>query len=141
MLEFKPESLRTNVSQAVEFLTQVIKRRCTAFILSDFLDTKDFRQPLTIANRKHDVVAIQVYDRRIAELPDIGLMKVQDAETGYETIIDTSCKAVRNAQASWWKRHSMHIQDIFNRSNVDSVSIRTDQDYVVSLMGLFAKRI
>lgn len=141
LLEFKPDSLRTNVSQAVEFLTQVIKRRCTAFILSDFLDTKDFRQPLTIANRKHDVVAIQVYDRRIAELPDIGLMKVQDAETGYETIIDTSCKAVRNAQASWWKRHSMHIQDIFNRSNVDSVSIRTDQDYVVSLMGLFAKRI
>lgn len=141
LLEFKPESLRTNVSQAVEFLTQVIKRRCTAFILSDFLDTKDFRQPLTIANRKHDVVAIQVYDRRIAELPDIGLMKVLDAETGYETIIDTSCKAVRNAQASWWKRHSMHIQDIFNRSNVDSVSIRTDQDYVVSLMGLFAKRI
>ena len=141
LLEFKPESLRTNVSQAVEFLTQVIKRRCTAFILSDFLDTKDFRQPLTIANRKHDVVAIQVYDRRIAELPDIGLMKVQDAETGYEIIIDTSCKAVRNAQASWWKRHSMHIQDIFNRSNVDSVSIRTDQDYVVSLMGLFAKRI
>jgi len=141
LLEFKPESLRTNVSQAVEFLTEVIKRRCTAFILSDFLDTKDFRQPLTIANRKHDVVAIQVYDRRIAELPDIGLMKVRDAETGYETIIDTSCKAVRNAQASWWKRHSMHIQDIFNRSNVDSVSIRTDQDYVVSLMGLFAKRI
>ena len=141
LLEFKPESLRTNVSQAVEFLTQVIKRRCTAFILSDFLDTKDFRQPLTIANRKHDVVAIQVYDRRIAELPDIGLMKVQDAETGYETIIDTSCKAVRNAQASWWKRHSMHIQDIFIRSDVDSVSIRTDQDYVVSLMGLFAKRI
>ena len=141
LLEFKPESLRTNVSQAVEFLTQVIKRRCTAFILSDFLDTKDFRQPLTIANRKHDVVAIQVYDRRIAELPDIGLMKVRDAETGYETIIDTSCKAVRNAQASWWKRHSMHIQDIFYRSNVDSVSIRTDQDYVVSLMGLFAKRI
>lgn len=141
LLEFKPESLRTNVSQAVEFLTQVIKRRCTAFILSDFLDMKDFRQPLTIANRKHDVVAIQVYDRRIAELPDIGLMKVRDAETGYETIIDTSCKAVRNAQASWWKRHSMHIQDIFNRSNVDSVSIRTDQDYVVSLMGLFAKRI
>lgn len=141
LLEFKPESLRTNVSQAVEFLTQVIKRRCTAFILSDFLDTKDFRQPLTIANRKHDVVAIQVYDRRIAELPDIGLMKVRDAETGYEIIIDTSCKAVRNAQASWWKRHSVHIQDIFNRSNVDSVSIRTDQDYVVSLMGLFAKRI
>ena len=90
LLEFKPESLRTNVSQAVEFLTQVIKRRCTAFILSDFLDTKDFRQPLTIANRKHDVVAIQVYDRRIAELPDIGLMKERDAETGYENIIDTS---------------------------------------------------
>lgn len=140
LLEFKPESLRTNVGQAVEFLTKVIKRRCTAFILSDFLDSKDFRQPLTIANRKHDVVAIQVYDRRIAELPDVGLMKVRDAETGHEVIIDTSSKAVRNAQAAWWKRHSLRIQDTLNRSNVDSVSIRTDQDYVVSLMSLFAKR-
>ncbi len=140
LLEFRPESQRTQVAQAVEFLTQVIKRRCTAFILSDFLDSSDFRQPLTIANRKHDVVAIQVYDRRIAELPDVGLVKMRDAETGKEMVVDTGSKAVRNAQAAWWKRHSSRIQDTLNRSNVDAVSIRTDQDYVVALMSLFAKR-
>lgn len=84
LLEFKPESNRTDVACAVEYLTSVIKRRCTAFLLSDFIDDKDFRQPLTIANRKHDVVAVQVYDRRVAELPDVGLMQVRDAETGEE---------------------------------------------------------
>ncbi len=140
VLEFQPQSQRTNLGQAVEFLTQVIKRRCTAFILSDFLDTTDFCQPLTIANRKHDVVAIQVYDRRIAELPDIGLIKVRDAETGKELIIDTGSKSVRNAQSAWWKRHSKRIHETLNKSNVDAVSIRTDQDYVLSLMSLFAKR-
>ena len=81
LLEFKPESNRTDVGMAVEYLTSVIKRRCTAFLLSDFIDEKDFRQPLAIANRKHDVVAIQVYDRRAAELPDVGLMQIRDAET------------------------------------------------------------
>lgn len=140
LLEFKPQSERTQVAQAVEYLTQVIKRRCTAFILSDFLDTTSFYQPLMIANRKHDVAAIQVYDRRIEELPDVGLIKVKDAETGKELIIDTSSKAVRKAQQTWWKRHNKRIHDTLNKSNVDAVSIRTDQDYVQSLMSLFAKR-
>ncbi len=140
MLDFHPESLKTDIQQAVEYLTRVIKRRCTAFLISDFLDNNDFRQTLTIANRKHDVVAIQVYDRRLAELPNIGLMKVHDAETGMEQIIDTSSKAVRNAQANWWKKKSDKLNDTFNRSNVDAVSVRTDQDYVSALMSLFAKR-
>lgn len=140
LLEFRPQSQRTAVGQALEYLTRVIKRRCTAFILSDFLDSSDFQQPMTIANRKHDVAAIQVYDKRIAELPDIGLMKVRDAETGKELVIDTSCKAVRDAQAKWWKRHSKQIQEVLTKCNVDAVSIRTDQDYVVALMNLFARR-
>ncbi len=140
LLDFKPESQRTDVRQAVEYLTRVLKRRCTAFMLSDFMDNKDFQQALTIANRKHDVVAIQVYDRRIAELPDVGLMKVRDAETGHEQIIDTSSKAVRNANALWWKHRAEYLRDTFSRSNVDAVSIRTDQDYVSALMGLFARR-
>lgn len=140
LLEFQPQSPRTAVGQALEYLTRVIKRRCTAFILSDFLDSSDFQQPMTIANRKHDVAAIQVYDKRIAELPDIGLMKVRDAETGKELVIDTSCKAVRDAQAKWWRRHSKQIQEVLTKCNVDAVSIRTDQDYVVALMNLFARR-
>ena len=140
LLDFKAESQRTDIRQAVEYLTQVIKRRCTCFLLSDFIDEGDFRQTLTIANRKHDVVAIQVYDRRVAELPDVGLMRVRDAETGHLQWIDTSSRAVRRAQAEWWRRCTEHLADIFTRAGVDSVSLRTDQDYVVALRALFAQR-
>ena len=140
LLEFKPESKRTDVGQAVEYLTSAIKRRCTAFVLSDFIDEKDFRQPLTIANRKHDVVAVQVYDRRVAELPDVGLMQIRDAETGEEMLIDTSSKKVRNQHAAWWRGQQNRLRDTFTRSGVDNVSVRTDQDYVSALRGLFRQR-
>ena len=140
LLDFKPESSRTNIQQAVEYLTQVIKRRCTCFVLSDFIDERDFRQPLTIANRKHDVVAIQVYDRRIAELPDVGLMRVKDAETGHLQWVDTSSRRVRTAHAQWWRDRQAVLDDTFTRSNVDHVSVRTDQDDVVALRNLFAQR-
>ena len=141
LLEFKPESNRTDVGCVVEYLTSVIKRRCTAFLLSDFIDGKDFRQPLTIANRKHDVVAVQVYDRRTAELPDVGLMQIRDAETGEEILVDTSSKKVRNQHAAWWRGQQNQLRDTFTRSGVDNVSVRTDQDYVTALMGLFRQRV
>ena len=140
LLEFKPESKRTDVGQAVEYLTSAIKRRCTAFVLSDFIDEKDFRQPLTIANRKHDVVAVQVYDRRVAELPDVGLMQIRDAETGEELLVDTSSKKVRNQHAAWWRGQQNRLRETFTRSGVDNVSVRTDHDYVTALMGLFKQR-
>lgn len=140
LLDFHPESRKTDIQQAIEYMSRVIKRRCTAFVLSDFMDRRDFRDALTIANRKHDVVAIQVYDRRIEELPNIGLLKVVDAETGFQRFIDTSSKRVRNAQAQWWRERQSYLRQAFTRSNVDSVSIRTDQDYVSALMGLFAQR-
>lgn len=140
LLEFKPESNRTDVACAVEYLTSVIKRRCTAFLLSDFIDDKDFRQPLTIANRKHDVVAVQVYDRRVAELPDVGLMQVRDAETGEEMLVDTGSKKVRNMHAAWWRGQQNRLREIFTRSGVDNISVRTDHDYVTALMGLFKQR-
>ena len=95
---------------------------------------------MTIANRKHDVVAIQVYDRRIEDLPSIGLLKVKDAETGHEQWIDTSSAAVRKAQREWWKKQCAALQETFTKSNVDAISIRTDQDYVKALLNLFAKR-
>lgn len=140
LLDFTPQSKSTDIGQAIEYLTQAIKRRCTAFLLSDFIDRKDYRTALTVANRKHDVVAIQVFDRRMADLPDVGLMKVCDAETGHEQYIDTSSRKVRKAHHYWWKNRQNLLQDTFTKSNVDSVSIRTDQDYVSSLMTLFAKR-
>ena len=140
LLDFKPESKRTDIKIAVEYLTNVIKKRCTTFMISDFIDENNFRNALTIANRKHDIVAIQVYDRRMAELPDVGLMKVRDAETGHEQWIDTSSRALRRAHNDWWIQRQGVLNETFTKSNVDSVSIRTDQDYVKSLLNLFAKR-
>ena len=140
MLDFQPESTRTDVKQAIEFLSSVQKRRTTAFILSDFYVRGDFLQSLQIANRKHDVVAIQVYDQRARELPDVGLMKVVDAETGYEQYVDTSSKKLRQAYNKYWLTRQAQLQDTFNKSNVDSVSIATNEDFVKSLLLLFKKR-
>lgn len=140
MLDFHPESKKTDLKKAVEFLTSVLKRRCTAFIMSDFYTHTDFESTLTICNRKHDVVALQVYDPRAKSLPDVGLIKVCDAETGHEMYIDTSDKRLRDAHYSYWLNRQKELSSIFNKSNVDNISIATDQDYVKSLMQLFAMR-
>jgi len=140
LIDFKPESQRTDIKLAIEYLTNIIKKRCTAFFLSDFIVQQDFRNALTIANRKHDVVAIQVYDRRIEDLPNVGLMKVRDAETGHVQYVDTSSPSLRKVHHEWWMKRQVHLNEVFTKSNVDSVSIRTDQDYVKSLLNLFAKR-
>lgn len=140
MLDFKPESRKTDIRQAIEFLTSVSKRHCTAFVLSDFYVRQDFEQTLIIGNRKHDIVAIQVYDRRAKELPDVGLMKVVDSETGYEQYIDTSSSKLRKAYSRYWANRQHTLQETFNRSNVDNISIATNEDYVKSLLMLFKKR-
>ena len=140
MLDFQPESKRTDVKQAVEFLSSVQKRRTTAFILSDFYVRNDFQQSLQICNRKHDIVAIQVYDQRAKELPDVGLMKVVDAETGFEQYIDTSSKRLRQAYQRYWMNRQASLQETFNKSNVDNVSIATNEDFVKSLLMLFKQR-
>ena len=140
LLDFEPESSRTDLQCAIEYLTNVLKKRCTAFMLSDFIDDNDFKNALTVANRKHDVVAVQVYDRRMEDLPDVGLMLVRDAETGHEEWIDTSSKSLRKAHHEWWMEQQKRLNNIFNLCNVDSVSVRTDQDYVRALLNLFAKR-
>ncbi len=140
LINFQPQSQKTNMKMAIEYLTNVIKKRCTAFILSDFIVKDDFRNALTIANRKHDVAAIQVYDYRIEELPNVGLMKVRDAETGHVQYIDTSSKALRKVHHDWWINKQVALHETFTKSNVDALSIRTDEDYVKSLLNLFAKR-
>jgi len=140
LLTFQPESNRTDIGQAVEFMTNAIKKRCTVFMLSDFFDGKDYKNTLTIANRRHDFVALQVYDRRMAELPDVGIIKMRDAETGEEVFVDTSSKAVRRAHHEWWIHSQNALKEVFTKSNVDCVSIRTDEDYVKALMGMFKRR-
>ena len=140
MLDFEPESKRTDVKQAVEFLSSVQKRRTTAFILSDFYVRNDFQQSLQIASRKHDVVAIQVYDVRARELPDVGLMKVVDAETGFEQYVDTSSRALRVAYNRYWTGRQNQLQETFNKSSVDNVSIATNEDFVKALLMLFKQR-
>lgn len=140
LLNFEPQSNRTDVKIPLEFLTNALKKRCTAFIMSDFITEPDYQNALTIANRKHDVVALQVYDRRLAELPSIGLLKVLDAETGEEMYIDTSSSKVQRAQREWWQQQRETLSEILKKSRVDSVSVRTDEDYVKALMALFAQR-
>ena len=109
-------------------------------MISDFIDNSDYRNAMTIANRKHDLVAIQVYDRRLASMPKIGLVKFRDAETGEEVYVDTSSSKVQEHQRQWWKTQVTRLNEIFNKSRVDYVSISTEQDYVKALLNLFAKR-
>ena len=140
LLSFEPESRNTDLIVPLQYLTNAIKKRCTTFVLSDFIDEHDFKSALTIANRKHDVVAIQVYDKRVEELPDVGLMKMVDAESGEDVYVDTSSRKVRALHRKWWIESQVRLRDTFSKSGVDSISVRTDQDYVKSLMNLFAKR-
>ena len=140
LIDFKPESTRTNIQCAIEYLTNVQKKRCTAFMLSDFIDKEGFKDALTVANRKHDMVAIQVYDRRETELPAVGLMKIKDAETGKEQWIDSSSARVRAAYKEWWEKRQAKMSDTFKKCRVDSVSVRTEDDYVKALIALFDKR-
>ena len=131
---------KTDIGSALAYLTRVMKRRCTTFVLSDFFDRKDFLQPLQIANRKHDVVAIQLYDPLAKTLPDVGLMKVMDAETGHEMYIDTSSKRLRAAHSRYFVERQQRLKQIFAKSQVDWISVATNEDFVKSLMILFKQR-
>jgi uncharacterized protein (DUF58 family) len=139
LIDFKPESQKTNISEALRFLTNAIKKRCTAFIISDFIDAP-FEKALRIASGKHDIVALRVYDSRETELPPIGIVELFDKESGERKWIDTSESRVRNTYREWWKNHSKNVDGIFTRCGVDSTLINTDQDYVKPLLQLFAKR-
>ena len=140
LLDFHPESNRTDISQAVETLTRMQKRRCTAFLLSDFYQQKPFLKELQICNRKHDIVAIQVYDLRDRELPNIGLMRVRAAATGHEQYLDTSSSRVRDSYRRRWQERQERLKETFSHSGIDSVSISTADDYVKHLMMLFKQR-
>ena len=140
LIDFKPEAKRTDIGQVLKYLTNAIKKLCTAFLISDFIDKGGFKDALTVANRKHDMVAIQVYDQRETELPAVGLMKIKDAETGQERWIDSGSARVREAYKTWWEKRQTAMSDTFKKCRVDTVSIRTEDDYVKALIALFDKR-
>ena len=141
LLDFQPENRGTDINMAMEFLTSAIKKRCTTFVISDFIDdTHDYYKSMSIANNKHDVIALQVYDKREAELPDVGLMRVLDSETGEERWINTSSKKTRQAYQKWWFNRQQRMNITAQRCKVDLASMATDEDYVNTPMSLFKKQ-
>ncbi len=139
LIEFKPENKRTNMSEALRFLSNAIRKKCTTFIISDFIDS-GYDEALQIAARKHDVIALKVYDQRERELPNVGLIKLKDAETGQFQWVDTSSKRIRQAYQQWWNQQQQREKELFNKAGIDSTSLETGKDYVLSMMQLFKKR-
>jgi uncharacterized protein (DUF58 family) len=149
LLSFEPEHNGTDINAALQFLTNAQKRRCTAFLISDLLDPKlvesrkskverqSHVDPVVIASRKHDLNVIQIYDRRDAELPDVGLLKVKDPETGARVWADTSLSSVREAYSKAWKEQQEALEAIYSKTGINHISMRTDEDYVKKLMMLF----
>ncbi|MDD5570951.1 MAG: DUF58 domain-containing protein [Bacteroidales bacterium] len=139
LLTFEPQNKETNITEALRYFTNAIKKRCIAFLISDFID-KDFKNALKIAGKKHDLVALKIFDRREKEIPSLGLVKLKDAETGNIISVDTSSREVRESYNKWWLINESYIQEMFSKSGVDFVNIRTDEDYIKPLMRLFKKR-
>lgn len=140
LIDFYPEDKQTNIEQALQYMTNSIKKRCTCFLISDFMDEHPFAHALAIANRKHDVVALRVYDPRENELPPVGMMFLTDAETGEQMWVDTSDKRLREEYARYMAEWEKELEGVFKRSGVDVAHIRSDEDYVRALMALFKQR-
>ena len=139
LINFTPEDKKTNIAEGLRYLTNVIKKRSIVFLISDFLD-ENFEDALKIANRRHDLVALKVSDKREGELPSIGLLKVKDAETEKEIWVDTSDKKVRNEYQKWWKNSEQKLDEIFMKSGIDNAKLKTGEDYVRPLINLFKRR-
>ncbi|MBT28459.1 MAG: DUF58 domain-containing protein [Thalassobius sp.] len=139
LIDFEPEHKTTDIAGALQYFSNVIKKRATAFMISDFMD-QGFDQAWRAAKNKHDLIALKVFDIRETELPDVGFLKVKDAETGNEVWVDTSSKKVRNAYKENWLRSEAYVEDLFKKSGTDYAKLRTDLSYVNPLMNLFKKR-
>lgn len=140
ILNLKPEGEKTDINLAIEFLNQAIKKRCSAFLFSDFIDTSDYYKNMSVANRKHELAAIQVYDERDTRLPDVGLIRVADLETGRQQWVDTSSSRVRKEYEKTWYGYRQRVSSITSKCGVDYVTIRTDEDYVKKLLEMFKRR-
>jgi uncharacterized protein (DUF58 family) len=144
LVRFEPTSQQTAISEAVRYLTNVNKKHCTAFILSDFLnadsDSAALEDALKIAAGKHDMVGIQIFDQREAELPSVGMIEMRDAESGKVYWVDTSSRRVREHYAQTWARQQQAVEELLMRNRIDAIRISTDADYVKELIKLFKKR-
>lgn len=140
LIDFTPESSGTDIGVALRYFTDALKKRCTTFLISDFIDTHDYSKQLQIACNKHDIIAIQVYDKRDTSLPDIGLMQMSDLETNTTRWVNTSSKKIRQIYSKWWYERQQAMMAILNKCRIDHTSIATDEDFVRSLMGLFKNR-
>ncbi len=140
LLDFTPENKGTDIAMALRYFTDALKKRTTSFLISDFIDEKDYYTAMSVASNKHDLIGIQIYDKRDTQIPDIGLLRVRDLETGRERWIDTYMPSTRKALGKWWYERQQAMTETMSRCRVDSTSIATDEDYVKALMSLFRKR-
>lgn len=141
LIDFQPKEKGTDITEAIRYLTNAIKKRCTAFLISDFMDeNKEMEMALSIANNKHDIIALKIYDERETTLPSIGMIKLKDAETGSYVWVNSSSRKTRKIYSDWWIKHSGKLDLMFKKCGVDYASINTSEDYVKSLMSMFKKR-
>lgn len=140
LLDFTPDSQGTDLSVVLRYFSDALKKRCTTFLMSDYIDPHDYSKALSVAANRHDIYGIQVYDKRDSKLPDVGLMRISDLETGADRWINTSSKKVRQAFEKWWYCRQHTMVETLRKSRVDFVSVTTDEDYVAPLMSLFKKR-
>lgn len=139
LLTFTPVSSKTALGEPLRFLTNVIRKRCTAFILSDFMSPA-FEEALRIASGKHDLVALNISDRREKEIPNVGFVRISDPETGAEKWIDTSSERIRKEYAERWKEHDRTVASSFRNCGIDMAAISTGDDYIKPLISLFKHR-
>ena len=141
LIDFQPKERGTDIANAIRYLTNVIRKRCTAFVISDFMDdNSEMELALSIANNKHDVVALKTYDEREKELPAIGMLKLKDAETGQYVWVDSNSPKIRKIYSNWWIKHTSQLDAMFKKCGIDYAEIKTNEDYVKSLVTLFKKR-
>lgn len=139
LIEFHPENSETDIAAALKFMSSVMKKKAIVFILSDFI-ADDYQQTLKIVGNKHDVTGIRIYDQREAEIPNIGMVQMLDAETGEQILVNTNSKSVRNNYAKYYRDKVAYFEDSFNRSRAGRISSRVDESYVQKLLGYFRAR-
>jgi len=139
LINFKPDNKGTDISEAMRYFTNIIKKRCIAFVISDFVDN-NFYDAFKIANKKHDVIAIHVDDQRETSLPKVGIVKLKDAESGKSILVDTSNKETQNLFAKQWLERTSFFKTQLTKNGIDLVSISTEQDYIKPLISLFKRR-
>ncbi len=139
LLEFKPKSNRTDIAEALKFLSSVMKKRAIVFVLSDFI-SDDYEKTLKISGNKHDLTGIRIYDEREEVIPNLGMVQMQDAETGRVQLVNTQSKSVRNAYGEYYRQRVDYFTETFTKSGCGTLSCRVDESYVKKLLGYFKRR-